>query len=279
MEPKLKEQKEKKLCEKGNFECFYRYSSNQDGAKKGTVIICPNAPCKYNKMKFGQHTRIIEFYLKAETWDLAYYYFEDLLPMFHLQCDINEYYKLVKDEIIDADKLPLGCRIFYVSNQLYSLKNQLIAFQELEQRIEGGTITEKMSEKGKSDYNHRKIDFATMFMKNLERLKHMVMDSNTKQYIQKLHHENLIEYYEKSIEAAKAKAISVKPPEILEQGFKDAAVGAGNLTQQHAELNKGRAEKAIKTMERDKLYEELQQYLTSGQEIPQELKEKLTKPE
>lgn len=131
--------------------------------------VCIKAPCPLNLFKFGTHERILDMYLDDENWDDAYFYFQDLLPQFSIDCDVKELEKIKKKNIIfKTEDLPPGCRVFKLSDELRKIKNNLKIYKNLN--------FDEISEKGKNNYTEDKIKFRKKLFANLEILKHLAID-------------------------------------------------------------------------------------------------------
>lgn len=144
--------------------CFY---SNGDGTKHR----CVKSPCPLNLFSFGTHERIIENYLDNEEWDEAYFYFQDLLPQFSIDCDVKELeeMKKTKNEIETKD-LPPGCRVFKISEELWEIKRILKIYKD----------KNDLSEKGKETYKEEQNKFKNKLHGNFEILKHLAIDKKVK---------------------------------------------------------------------------------------------------
>lgn len=140
--------------------CFY---PNGDGAKHR----CVKSPCPLNLFNFGTHERIIEYYLDHEEWDEAYFYFQDLLPKFSIDCDTKQLEELRKSkDIIETRDLPPGCRVFKINEELWEIKRNLKIYQN----------KNDLSETGKGIYNDEKNKFKNKLHSNFEILKHLAID-------------------------------------------------------------------------------------------------------
>lgn len=247
-------------CQKG---CFHING-------KATPQICSNSPCPLNLEKFGTHTRIIQYYLGLEDWDSAYYYLDNLTSQSIFDCDVTLLYDVKKS--IKKPKLkdlPLGCRIFKLEDKLNKMLSLLNDYKS----------KTDLSQTGQENYEQMIVDFRQTILSNLKILKHVTMDKRNATTEKALSNERVIEYFQKAIEAKTKFALTdVKPPDIIEEHWKDEAEKAGVLTpgiKEVAAINKKKIEIARKEMERDKILEEVQKYLESDQDIPDELKEKL----
>lgn len=140
--------------------CFYL---NGDGKRHR----CTMSPCSLNLFNFGTHERIIEFYLDQEEWDEAYFYFQDLLPKFSIDCDVKTLEELRKNkEDLETKDLPPGCRVFKISEELWGIKSNLKIYKD----------KTNLSEKGYSTYESEKTKFKNKLHSNLEILKHLALD-------------------------------------------------------------------------------------------------------
>lgn len=157
------------LEKKIHFECFQKevgcFHNNGDGARKP----CPKSPCPLNLFKFGTHERILENFLDNEEWDEAYFYFQDLLPQFSIDCDVKQLEDIRKSKtVVNTEDLPPGCRVFKISDELRKIKNDLKIYKDQSK--------EEISIKGKKTYNLEKVKFRKKLFANLEILKHLAID-------------------------------------------------------------------------------------------------------
>ena len=229
--------------------------SNQNPKCNGKCVsngkICPQSPCNANLYHFGTHERIMEKYLLDENWDEAYYYFQNLLPMFNFDCDVKQLEALKREEKLDRNEdYPLGCRVFKISKDLRELKNKIKNHKKLG--------TSGISKAGGKRDDSDKIKFKKKLYNDFEILKHLAMDKRAKDAEKEQYHERLLELYDAAIQAHKL-GLNVETGlgSALEKGFEFAAKGAGLETEELAELN----EKRIKDAKSKKIAEEVKKQL------------------
>lgn len=165
--PKIFLSLEKKI----EFECIQEgkgcFCKNGDGVYKP----CVKSPCPLNLFNFGTHERILENFLDNEEWDEAYYYFQDLLPKFSIDCDVEELEKIKREKsVIETIDLPPGCRVFKISEELWEIKRNLKSFKG----------KDGLSERGQEGYNDEKNKFKNKLHGNFEILKHLALDKKIK---------------------------------------------------------------------------------------------------
>lgn len=232
---------------------------------KNGLEICDKSPCEENLFKFGLHERIFEYYIDNKKYDEAYFYFQDWLPMFVIECKIDDFDKIKNGDLKD---LHPGCRIFVISRELKKVRKTLKIYKNLDDP----------SVKGKVNYLNAKKEFIDKIYSAIELLKHLSMDKKSKAAEQDANQEKLLQLYDIAILAAKKYGIKVGDSELgnaLEKGFEKAAQGAGLETEKHAELNKKRTKQAKKEMAINKLMEQMKQELAETGQISQETQEKL----
>jgi len=159
------EEKTEFECVQTELGCFYK---DEDGNRK----TCLKSPCPLNLFKFGTHEKILEFYLNNEEWDETYYYFQDLLPQFNIDCDVKQLEEIKKSKTsVSTDDLPPGCRVFKISDELRKIKNNLKIYKN-----KTPEEMELLSKKGQATYNFEKTRFKRKLFGNLEILKHLAID-------------------------------------------------------------------------------------------------------
>lgn len=161
--PKVYLSLEKKIdfeCIQEEKGCFYKNG-------EGTYERCVKSPCPLNLFDFGTHERIIENYLDNEDWDEAYFYFQNLLPKFSIDCNVTELEKIKKEkENVETKDLPPGCRVFKISEELWEVKRNLKIYKG----------KDNISERGKEIYGDMKNNFKNKLHGNFEILKHLAID-------------------------------------------------------------------------------------------------------
>lgn len=169
--PKMQQKKAPKIFlsleKKIEFECIQKgkgcFAKNEDGVYKP----CVKSPCPLNLFNFGTHERILENFLDNEEWDEAYYYFQDLLPKFSIDCDVEALEKIKKEkDVIETIDLPPGCRVFRISEELWETKRNLKIFKD----------KKDSSERGLEVYKEEKNKFKNKLHGNFEILKHLAID-------------------------------------------------------------------------------------------------------
>jgi len=145
------------LDQKIEFDCVNK-EREMDCYSNG--IPCYKSPCPLNMFDFGLHERIIEDYLKKEDFTNAYYYFQNLMPLFSFDCDINKLEEYKQNRL---ENPPVGCKLFMENAELRSLKNKL------------ETLENPDSERGKKERTKHRVQFRKTLMDNFERLKHLAI--------------------------------------------------------------------------------------------------------
>ncbi len=243
-----------------NFKCYDETEQNI------YHIICPKAPCPLNLFKFGQHERILDFYLDADDWDNAYFYYQDLLPLFNIDCSIEQLdqIKAAKTNVETKD-LPIGCRIFKFSDELREFRNTLKSYKK--------TKKEDISIAGSEIYKSTQVNFRKTLGKSLELLKHASIDKRNKKEDEDRGFEMGLKFLDKTIEAAKKYGIDVKDtPNIVEEGFRNAAKMAG------FDKNKEKQDRNIQKLKEAKmkaLNERITQEMKETGDISEETKKRM----
>jgi len=199
--------------------------------------ICPKSPCYENLFKFGTHERILDHYRDEEEWDETYYYFQDLLPLFNFNCDIQQLEEFKKiNQDYEEKNLPVGCRVFKDSSKLRDIKNTLIMYKKMGKNI---------SREGMKTYDLKKIEFKRILNGSFERLKHLAIDKRGKDEEKEQYHKRLLELYATAFQARKL-GLNVEDGlgTALEKGFENAAMGAGLKTEELAKFNARRMKEA-----------------------------------
>lgn len=157
------------LDKKIDFQCIQKDKGCYYKDEKGNWTPCHESPCPLNLFKFGTHERILENYLDDEEWDNAYFYFQDLLPQFSIDCDVTKLDEIKKSKsVVNTEDLPPGCRVFKISDELRKIKNNLKIYQD---QSKG-----EISIKGTKTYDFEKVNFRKKLFSNLEILKHLAID-------------------------------------------------------------------------------------------------------
>lgn len=153
-------------CQQGNFLCI----EIKDINKILNVIICPIAPCSLMKYKFGAHKTIIKYYLRTGNYLLANLYFQNLIPLFNIDCDIEKLDKINTNmEVkINKENLPVGCKLFVADSELEKWENEILNWSNHD------------SDVGLKNYKTAINSFSKLLIDNLNRLQHLAIDSRTK---------------------------------------------------------------------------------------------------
>jgi hypothetical protein len=135
--------------------------------------LCEASPCPLNRFRFGFHKRVLFQYLKEERFEKAYFYFQDLMPRFNIRCSIKMPLKFRKGGDED-EKIPPGCKLFIVSNDLFKLLNRII-----ETNPDDSTTS-------LDDYGLLVTEFKETLFGNVERLERLAIDDRYKTRLKKL---------------------------------------------------------------------------------------------
>lgn len=254
-----------KDCEFGKLECYYKYDNGQ-------VVICPLAPCDLSRTRFGTHERIIDYYLDRGGYNNAYYYFQDLLSISIISCDLDKMdeirEKRANNKKLDPVQYPLGCRVFLFSRQLKESKRIIKRKNRFDE--------ENMSEAGKNMKNKAIREFEKKIYSSLDILKHLAIDERVKiKRENSWHKKNLDLYYEARRAHEDGFSVESGVGDVLEKGFQKAGKLSGLMdndgdsfekTKKVAEIHRKKAEKAKKQMEIDKIIRRIREYTLEGKD-------------
>jgi len=226
--------------------------------------ICESAPCDLSKSKFGTHERIISHFLKKESWEDAYYYFKDWLHLFKIECD----YKVMeviraKSDDVELKDYPLGCRVFTI---LDILKTILTKLEFYENSLD-------LSDEGNFNYEEKKGEFVIRINQAVQITGHLAMKVGFDRFEKDLYFDKGISFLEKAIEAKEKYGIDVKVPNLIEQEWEKNTKGAGYDPEKDKRREKNEAR--LKEAKRKALLDKIQKKLMNGEEIDEELREKL----
>jgi len=236
---------------------------------------CNKSPCEENKNRFGKHERIIEYFIEQKLYSDAYFYFVDLLHLFNINCDYSKLETLRAENPnteIETKNLPLGCRVFKISDDLKRHKETIDRYSKL--IVKKGKSS--LSDEGLEIYKDAKHEFINLINGNLKILAHLVMKTNHDRYEREIYHKKALEYLEKSIEASKKYGIHVNPPNMIEQGFSAAIGEAGfndNLSKK--DLTRQDNELRLKEAKKTAFIEQMRKELLENGKLTEETKDKL----
>lgn len=129
---------------------------------------CPAAPCPFIAYKFGTHKQIIKHFLRAKQYSEANKYFQDLLTQFPVSCDLDELRELKRTKTLDAESMPIGCKLFVNSDRLDKWEEEIFRFKDSE------------SPRGKDKLQTYIGNFKKTMIDNLNTLEHLALDARNK---------------------------------------------------------------------------------------------------